>query len=82
MPCLKEVDLTLNSWRKGWDTDGLETLESRQMRREGNLDLDGDLPNWLQMVPRFCDDVQALMELTALKKLPKIPIRMGNPNAV
>ena len=52
------------------------------MRREGKLEMDGDPPEWVRMVPRFRDDVEALMVLTDYDEPPEIPIRAKNPDAI
>ena len=53
VPYLKEIYLTLNSWRNGRDAEGWGTPEGRRVRREGILKADGDPPTWVWMVPSF-----------------------------
>ena len=52
------------------------------MRQEGKLKADRDPPALVRMVLRFHEDLKALMELTAYKDPPEIPIQASNPDAI
>lgn len=52
------------------------------MRREGKLKADVDPPTWVWMVPRFQDNMKALMKLTAYEDPSEIAIRATNPDAI
>ena len=82
VPYLKGIYLTLNSWRKGRDSDGWMKPEARAAARKGEKNDDGSPPVWVRVVRRLHHDIKALMALTAYKDPPKLPIRARRPNPV
>ena len=82
VPYLKGLYMTLNSWRNYRDAEGYVTKEGRQAARFGGKEPDGDPPRWVKVVPRAKSDVQALMNLTAFRDPPDIPVRAEKEEAV
>ena len=74
VPYLKDIYLTLISWRSGRDVKGWLSEEGRRNARLGFKADDGDPPEWVTMVPQFYTDLKALLVLTEQLESPKIPL--------
>ena len=81
-PYLKGIYLTLNSWRKGRDSEGWLKLEMKRLRRLNRIEPDGKPPVWVEIMPQFYTDIAALMDLTKYKDPPDLPVRASNDRAV
>ena len=58
------------------------TPETKNRARRGIKEKGSDHPNKVKMVPRFRLDVEALMNLTASKDPPDVPVRASRDKAI
>ena len=78
MSDLKDLYLSLNSWRKNRDNKWWKMLGKRKRETLTKEDLETTLPDWVETVPRLQDDLEALMKLTSTIQEPQIPVRPGS----
>ena len=70
IPYLKELYLSLNSWRKNRDNKGWKLLGKRKREKLKKGDLESALLEWVETVPLLQDDMEALMRLTSATQAP------------
>ena len=58
---LKEIYLTLNSWRRGRDDEGWGDLKRKREDQKANINPDGLAPKLVNTVPRLRANLEALM---------------------
>jgi hypothetical protein len=80
VPYLKGIHLSLGRWQENGDEDGwrIANVYERKLGCEGRK----KPPKWTPLVPRFKDDVRALMHMTDAQLPPSVPIRPTNTAAV
>jgi hypothetical protein len=80
MPYLKGIHLSLDRWRENRDEDGwrIANVYEKKLEVEGRQ----KPPKWTPMVPRFGDDVRALMHMMGGALPPPVPVRPTNMAAV
>ena len=81
VPYLKGIYLTLNSWRPDRDLEGWSTKKRTREAKKCVTKYREKAPTWVKTVKRLKDDLSALMELTALKSPPRVPVRATNKEA-
>ena len=60
MPYLKGLHLSIDSWRPDRDEDGWRITNTVEPRLQSKLDLT-EAPEFVQMVPRWKDDLRTLV---------------------
>jgi hypothetical protein len=82
VPYLKEIHLTLDSWRvnrgdDGWpvDDDGWRLSNTIDNKIEDSVARHGKPPRFVKQATRLGDDLKMLRALTETKDPPKVPVR-------
>jgi hypothetical protein len=76
IPYLKGLHLTIDSWRPHRDEDGWRIVDEYEpTATEEGRGVGETGPPLVKAVPRLCNDLRALLELTATIEPPKIQVR-------
>lgn len=81
-PYLKGIYLTLNSWISGQNEDGWLMAGAKRRIHLGLYEPDRDPPDFFQMVPRFCSDLDVLVKVTAIETLTDLPLQASSDKAL